>query len=156
MGKESTRTLKNITYNSKKNSKNSKKSKKNKNNEDPTTSDEMRQILDSESEVQPSVRNFLSRNNKLTPYNGDMEETQPFNGMGMPPMGGMGMQGMGGMGMQNQMMCMQGMGGMGMQNQLQMFSPSLHIITPVCNTRYSVVLHSFLDIHAIVLPQKYS
>lgn len=114
MGKESTRTLKNNTYNSKKNSKNSKKSKKNRNNEDPTTSEEMRQLLDSDSEVKPNVRNFLS-NNRLKSYDADVQ------GMGMP---GMGMQGMG---MQNQMMGMQGMGMpdqmTGMQN-LQMFSPS--------------------------------
>ena len=117
MGKESTRTLKNNTYNSKKNSKNSKKSKKTRNNQDTTTSEEMRQILDSDSEAKPNVRNFLS-NNRLKSYDEDVQGNMP--GMGMPGMGmqGMGMPGMGmqGMGMQNQMM--------GMQNQLQMFSPS--------------------------------
>jgi hypothetical protein len=121
MGKESTRTLKNNTYNSKKNSKNSKKSKKTKNNEDTTTSEEMRQILNEDSEVKPNVRNFLS-NNRLKAYDQDVQGVMPgmgMPGMGMPDMGmpGMpGMQGMQGMGMQNQMM--------GMQNPLQMFSPS--------------------------------
>jgi len=130
MGKESIRTLKNINYNSKKNSKNSKKSKKNKNNDDPTTSEEMMRILDSDSEVmnKPSVKDFLSKNNKLTPYNGELQEPQQFNGMQGMNMQNMGMQNMGiqNMGMQN--MGMQGMGMqnqmMGMQNQLQMFSPS--------------------------------
>jgi hypothetical protein len=118
MGKESTRTLKNNTYNSKKNSKNSKKSKKTRNNVDNTTSEEMRQILDSDSEVKPNVRNFLS-NNKLQSYDSDVQGPMP--GMGMPGMGMQGMQGMQGMGMQGMGMQNQMMG---MQNPLQMFSPS--------------------------------
>ena len=121
MGKDSIRTLKNINYNSKKNSKNSKKSKKNKNNGDPTTSEEMRLILDSDSEThnKPSVRNFLSKN--LAPYNEDMSQPMSVpNQMGMQNQM-MGMQNQM-MGMPNQMMGMQNQ--MGMQNPLQMFSPS--------------------------------
>lgn len=114
MGKESIRTLKNVNYNAKKKSskKASKKSRKNRNN-DPTTSDEMREILASESEVMPpGVSNFLGGNKshggKMRMYDPDMGGNQmPYMGMpqmGMPQMPGMGMPQMPGMGGQMQML----------------------------------------------------
>jgi hypothetical protein len=124
MGKESIRTLKNVNYNAKKKSskKASKKSRKNRNN-DPTTSDEMREILASESEVMPnSVSNFLgghkSNGGKMKMYDPDMGGNQmPY--MGMPQMG-MPQMGMPQMGMPQ----MPGMGMPGMGGQTQMLSPA--------------------------------
>ena len=68
MGKENTRTLKNSTYNNK-SKKNSKKSKKNK--KDNTTTEEMKQILDSETENVVGVKSFLGGpdNNQANPPN---------------------------------------------------------------------------------------
>jgi hypothetical protein len=121
MGKENTRTLKNVSY--KKPSK--KKSRKNSISE---TEKEMRNILDSASEVyNPGVRNFLGGNN--------MQTQMPMPQMPMPqmPMPQMPMMPqmpqmpqmpmvpempMDGMPMMSQMP-MQGMG-----NQMQMFSPA--------------------------------
>ena len=58
MGKENTRTLKNINYNAKKNSKKNSKKKSRKNKKDNSTTEEMRQILDSENHS----NNFMSKN----------------------------------------------------------------------------------------------
>ena len=112
MGKENTRTLKNINYNAKKNSKKNSKKKSRKNKKDNSTTEEMRQILDSENHS----NNFMSKNvqsNGLVQYDGEVPQ------MGMPQMGMQGMQGMGGHGM---------MQGMDPQNydslMLQQFAPS--------------------------------
>ena len=110
MGKENTRTLKNVSY--KKPSK--KKSRKNSLSETET---EMRALLDSASEdYQPGVRSFLGGNNMQNqmPMNSMMPQMPMGSGMpGMPmpmPMDGMPMM---------PQMPMQGMG-----NQMQMFSPA--------------------------------
>jgi hypothetical protein len=114
MGKENTRTLKNVSY--KKPSK--KKSRKNSLSE---TEKEMRNILDSASEdFPPGVRNFLGGNNM---------QNQMSMGTGMPgmPMPGMPMPGMPmpGSGMPEMpMMPPMSMPMQGMSNQMQMFSPA--------------------------------
>lgn len=131
MGKENTRTLKNVNHNAKKNSKktskkNSKKSKKNRN--EPSTTEEMRNILNSED-------NFMAKksSNNFQQYDRDIHGIDAHNAMNemnpmktmmdMPDMATMqGMQGMNGMhGMQG-MQGMPGMQGMqGMQGMPGMF-----------------------------------
>jgi hypothetical protein len=122
MGKDNFRTLKN--FNGKKSSK---KSKKNKN--EPSTTEEMRDILDSDSEMPVNTQNFMGKkNNKgLVQYEGDAPYASMNGPMGgMPNMGGMGgmggMPNMGGMGgMPNMGMPQMNVPNMGMQ---QMFSPN--------------------------------
>lgn len=118
MGKENTRTLKNVSY--KKPSK--KKSRKNSLSE---TEKEMRELLDSASEdYQPGVRNFLGGNNMQPqmPMMPQMPMGPQMPGMpmgtGMPGMPMGPQMPMDGMPMMPQMP-MQGMG-----NQMQMFSPA--------------------------------
>ena len=113
MGKENTRTLKNVSY--KKPSK--KKSRKNSLSE---TEKEMRNILDSASEdFPPGVRNFLGGNN-MQPQMPMMPQMPMGSGMpGMPmPMGPQMPMPMDGMPMMPQMPMQ------GMSNQMQMFSPA--------------------------------
>jgi hypothetical protein len=110
MGKDNFRTLKN--FNGKKSSK---KSKKNKN--EPSTTEEMRDILDSDSEMPVNTQNFMGKkNNKgLVQYEGDAPYASMNGPMGgMPNMGGMG-------GMPNMGMPQMNVPNMGMQ---QMFSPA--------------------------------
>ena len=85
MGKEYTRTLNNTSYNgkkklskknSKKNSKsNSKKnSKKNVNKNNNNTTEEMLDILNSDTEIYQSKNNNLQNNNNIIPFNGEIPQ----------------------------------------------------------------------------------
>ena len=112
MGTENTRTLKNSTYNNK-SKKNSKKSKKVKNN---TTTEEMKQILDSETENVVGVKSFLGTpesnqnrpvNKGLVQYDGELP--QQFQNQQMMQMA--------------QMQQMQQMGQMAQPQMHQMVSP---------------------------------
>ena len=84
MGKENTRTLNNTSYNGKKSSKKSSKktSKKNKRRDISTTTEEMLEILNSDTEVtyQPKNNQFQ---NKLVPYNGEVPEQYTNMNMNM-------------------------------------------------------------------------
>ena len=75
MGKENTRTLNNTSYKGKKSSKKSSKktSKKNKSRDISTTTEEMLEILNSDTDVtyQPKNQQFQ---NKLIPYNGEVPD----------------------------------------------------------------------------------
>ena len=75
MGKENTRTLKVNSYKGKKLSK--KTSKKTSKKEDSNTTEEMRQLLDSDTEI-------MTTQNKLTPYNGEVPVNQINSLMGGP------------------------------------------------------------------------
>jgi hypothetical protein len=78
MGKENVRTLKNVNYNAKKSSKKSSKKTKHyrSKRDDPSTSDEMRDILASDSEVMPpGVKGLLGNSNM-----GKMNRMVPFEG----------------------------------------------------------------------------
>jgi len=103
MGKENIRTLKVDSYKGKKSSKKTSKktSKKNSKKEESNTTEEMRQLLDSDTEV-------LINNNKLTPYNGEVPINQINSLMGGPQVSQQ-------MGQLNQQM-------MGMNNE--MYSPT--------------------------------
>ena len=136
MGKENTRTLKVDSYKGKKSSKKTSKktSKKNYKKEESNTTEEMRQLLDSDTEI-------MTTQNKLTPYNGEVPANQINSLMGGPQVG----QQMGGpqvaqqMGQMNQQM-------MGMQQQMmgmnnEVYSPSnfdplmLQQMAPVQNSQ---------------------
>jgi len=131
MGKENIRTLKVDSYKGKKLSKKTSKktskknSKKNSKNEESNTTEEMRQLLDSDTEV-------MINHNKLTPYNGEVPVNQINSLMGGPQMNQQTM------GMQQQMM---GMQQQMMGNNNEIYSPSnfdplmLQQMAPVQNTQ---------------------
>jgi hypothetical protein len=97
MGKENTRTLNNTSYNGKKTSKKSykKSSKKNRSRDISTTTEEMLEILNSDTEVTYQPRNNQFQN-KLVPYNGEVPEqfmnmNMNMNQQTQVPMNHMGM-----------------------------------------------------------------
>jgi hypothetical protein len=125
MGKDNVRTLKN--FNGKKSSKKNSKSRKNRNG--PSTTEEMRDFLNTESDMPMNNKhNFMSKNNNkgLIQYEGDVPSYGGMNGpmgmsqMGMPQMG-MPQMGMPQMGMPQMGMPQMNVPNMGMQ---QMFSPA--------------------------------
>ena len=120
---ENTRTLKNINFNGKKKSKKSSK----KNRKDPSTTEEMRNLLDQETEN----NNFSLKNKGLVQYdeqvpngmyNGMQQMPNGMHGMQQMPNGMHGMQQMPNMSMMNGLPNMNGMPNM-TNMQAQAFTP---------------------------------